>query len=197
MIASVSGSLTTNLVPTPSLLFTSTSPPNASILDLTTSRPTPRPEISVICFAIEKLGINKKSIISFWLSFSACSGVTRPRSTAFALTFSVSIPLPSSLTSMITLFPSWNAFRLMVPVSGLPRSLRTSALSRPWSAELRSRCCNGSPIWSTTVRSSSVSSPVMHNSIFLFNLLERSRIISGNLFTTLSIGTIRTFITDS
>ena len=37
----------------------------------------------------------------------------------------------------------------------------------------------------------------MHNSIFLFNLLERSRIIRGNLFTTLSIGTIRTFITDS
>ena len=70
-------------------------------------------------------------------------------------------------------------------------------LSSPWSAELRRRCISGSPSSSITVRSSSVSSPVMYNSIFLFNLRFKSRIIRGNRFTTLSIGTIRTFITDS
>jgi len=136
-------------------------------------------------------------MISFWLSCSAASGVTSPRSIAFSFTLSVSIPLPSSPTSMITLFPSWNAFKKMIPTSLLPRSLRSSALSSPWSAELRRRCCNGSPNWSTTVLSNSVSSPVISNSIFLFRRLDKSRIILGNLFTTLSIGTIRTFITDS
>ena len=85
----------------------------------------------------------------------------------------------------------------MEPTSGLPRRTRSSLLSKPWSAELRSKCISGSPISSITVRSSSVSSPVMYNSIFLFNLRFKSRIIRGNRLTTLSIGTMRTFITDS
>ena len=106
MIASVNGSRTVKVVPSPSFVLTSTSPPSCSILDFTTSRPTPRPEISVIFFAIEKLGINKRLIISFCVITSACSGVTIPRSTAFALTASVSMPLPSSPTWIITLFPS-------------------------------------------------------------------------------------------
>ena len=37
----------------------------------------------------------------------------------------------------------------------------------------------------------------MYNSIFLLSFLDKSRIIRGNFATTLSIGTIRTFITDS
>ena len=111
IIASVRGRRTINLEPSPSTLLTSTSPPSASILDFTTSRPTPRPDISEIFFAIEKLGIKRKSIISFWLKAAACSGVSRPRSIALFLTFSVSIPLPSSLTSMMTLLPSWKALR--------------------------------------------------------------------------------------
>jgi len=197
IIASVSGKRTIKVVPSPSFVRTSTSPPSASILDFTTSSPTPRPEISVIFFAIEKLGRNKRLIISFWLMFSACSAVITPRSTALSLTAATSIPLPSSPTSMITLLPSWKAFKKIEPTSGFPLSIRVALSSRPWSAELRSKCCNGSPIWSTTVLSNSVSSPVIYNSIFFPNLRERSRIIRGNLFTTLSIGTIRTFITDS
>ena len=185
------------VLPTPSLLFTSTSPLNASILDLTTSRPTPRPDTSVTSFAVEKLGRNNKSIISLSDMLAPCSGVMEPLSIAFWRTLSTSIPLPSSLTSITTLFPSWYASRKMEPVAGLPLCARTSADSKPWSAELRIKCINGSPISSTTVRSSSVSSPVIYNSIFLSNFLDKSRTIRGNLLTTLSIGTIRTFITDS
>ena len=65
MIARVRGRRTVNVVPLPSSVETDTSPPSCSMPDLTTSRPTPRPEISVICFAIEKLGIKRKLMISF------------------------------------------------------------------------------------------------------------------------------------
>ena len=126
--------------PSPSTDLTDTSPPSASILLLTTSRPTPRPEISVICLAIENDGINRKSIISFCERFSASSGVTRPRSTALSRTLSVLIPPPSSPTSMITLLPSWKALRKIVPFSGLPAARLSSGDSIPWSAELRSKC---------------------------------------------------------
>ena len=130
-MANVSGSRTINLEPSPRTVFTSTSPPRDSTLDLTTSRPTPRPEISVIFLAMEKLGINRRSIISFCVMLSALSWLITPRLIAFCLTASVSIPLPSSPTSIMTLFPSWNAFRKIVPVSGLPLAIRVAVSSRP------------------------------------------------------------------
>ena len=95
-----------NLEPSYNVEDTSTSPPKASILDFTTSSPTPLPDTSETVFAIEKLGKNKKSMISCLVNDSACSSVTIPRSIAFAFTLSVSIPLPSSRTSITTLFPS-------------------------------------------------------------------------------------------
>ena len=48
----------------------------------------------------------------------------------------------------------------MVPCSLLPAATRTSGISMPWSMELRTRCTSGSPIFSSTVLSSSVVSPV-------------------------------------
>ena len=48
----------------------------------------------------------------------------------------------------------------MVPCSVLPAARRTSGISMPWSMELRTRCTSGSPIFSSTVLSSSVVSPV-------------------------------------
>ena len=107
------------------------------------------------------------------------------------------MPAPSSRTSIITLLPSWYASRKMLPTSGLPSAILSSFDSKPWSAALRIKCCNGSPISSITVRSNSVSSPVIWSSIFLSSFLLRSRTIRGKRFKTLSIGTIRTFITDS
>src|SRR5476649_2210407 len=66
---------------------------------------------------------------------------------------------PSSLTSMTMLPDSWKAFSLIMPLAGLPLATRTSAGSMPWSMALRTRCISGSPIFSTTVLSSSASSP--------------------------------------
>ena len=53
--------------------------------------PTPRPDTSDTFFAVEKLGRNKRSIISFSVIVSACSGVTVPRSIALFLTASTLI----------------------------------------------------------------------------------------------------------
>ena len=111
MIASVSGSLIINALPSPSFVLTSISPPSDSIFVLTTSRPTPLPDTSVTCFAVEKLGLNKRSIIYLSVMTSACSGVIVPFSIALSLIFSTSIPLPSSFTSITTLLPSWYALR--------------------------------------------------------------------------------------
>ncbi|WP_455216756.1 chemotaxis protein CheA [Kaarinaea lacus] len=61
-----------------------------------------------------------------------------------------------------------------LPVSGLPAAFRVSGNSIPWSIEFLTRCTRGSPIFSITVLSSSVCSPDMINSIFLFILLLRS-----------------------
>ena len=79
----------------------------------------------------------------------------------------------------------------------MPSAIRSSLSSRPWSAEFLNKCWRGSPISSITVRSSSVSSPVIWSSIFLLSFLLKSLIIRGKRFTTFSIGTILTFITDS
>jgi len=161
IIASVRGSLIVNVLPSPRTDLHSTTPPRDSILDLTTSRPTPLPDTSVIFSDVEKLGWKSKSITSLSDITSACSGVIVPFSIPLRLTFSISIPLPSSPTSITTLLPSWNALRKIVPISSFPLSRLTSADSRPWSAEFLRRCIRGSPISSITVLSSSVSSPVI------------------------------------
>ena len=83
-------------------------PPAASAgKNFTTSRPTPRPDTSVIFSAVEKLGLNNRSITSLSVIISACSGVIFPFSIAFCFTFSTSMPAPSSRTTILTLLPSW------------------------------------------------------------------------------------------
>ena len=106
MIASVNGSRMVHVLPTPILLFTSTSPLSASILDLTTSSPTPLPDISDTCFAVENPAWNSRLVISCSVMFSPCSGVMTPLLIAFSLTSSTLMPAPSSRTSITTLFPS-------------------------------------------------------------------------------------------
>ncbi len=56
MIASVSGILSFTVEPSPSRLKMSTTPPIFSMLDFTTSMPTPRPETLVTVFAVENPG---------------------------------------------------------------------------------------------------------------------------------------------
>lgn len=62
---------------------------------------------------------------------------------------------------------SWKAFRPTVPRAGLPLATRTSAGSMPWSIALRTRWVSGSPIFSTTDLSSSVSSPATTSAMSL------------------------------
>ena len=118
-----------------------------------------------------------------------------PFSTAFLRILLASIPLPSSVTMMTTLLPSWRAISPTSPVRGLPLASRSSGCSTPWSRELRRRCIIGSPISSITVRSSSVSSPSMVRLISLFNSLDTSRTIRGKRLNTALTGTMRTFMT--
>ena len=56
IIASVSGSFIVNVEPSPSFDVTSTLPRSFSIFFLTTSIPTPRPEILVTLSAVDKPG---------------------------------------------------------------------------------------------------------------------------------------------
>ena len=107
IIARVSGRRIIKLLPSPSVVRISMLPPNASILVFTTSSPTPRPETSEITSAVEKLGRNKRSMISLSLIISACSSVIVPFVIAFCFTFSTLMPAPSSRTSITTLLPSW------------------------------------------------------------------------------------------
>src|SRR5882724_4500435 len=70
MMASVSGTLTVTVVPSPALDERSMVPPSAWIFRLATSIPTPRPDRSVTCSAVENPG----SKISCQTSASGASG---------------------------------------------------------------------------------------------------------------------------
>ena len=85
----------------------------------------------------------------------------------------------------------------MVPCSPLPAASRSAGVSRPWSAELRTMCVNGSLIRSSTWRSSSVSAPCISSSICLPSSPERSRTMRGSFCQALPIGCIRVFMTPS
>jgi hypothetical protein len=72
MMAMVSGRRKVTLVPCPGRLETSTAPRRLSTRCLTTSMPTPRPETSVTCVAVENPGSKRSAKI--WLSVSCASG---------------------------------------------------------------------------------------------------------------------------
>ncbi len=82
-----------------------------------------------------------------------------------------------------------------MPAAGLPAASRSAGVSRPWSSALRTRCTSGSPIASTTVRSSSVSWPTSSSSTCLPSLVERSRTSRGKRRKTASTGIMRTCMT--
>ena len=82
-------------------------PPMASMLVLTTSMPTPRPETFVTDCAVENPGRKiswRMSADDIWASWVA---VRRPTAWAFSAIRSASMPAPSSQTSTTTWPPSW------------------------------------------------------------------------------------------
>jgi hypothetical protein len=84
-------------------------------------------------------------------------------------------PPPSSTTSMTMLPESWKALSSTRPFAGLPAAARAAGGSMPWSMAFLTRCISGSPIFSTTDLSSSVSAPLITSSMSLPSSLETSR----------------------
>jgi hypothetical protein len=197
MIASVSGIFMRTVVPVPGFDCTSTVPPIFSMLVLTTSMPTPRPETLVTFSAVENPGRKIRFTPSRSPMRAACSGVIRPFSTALRRILSPSRPPPSSEISMMTWPPSWYARSSRRPSAGLPTATRLSGFSMPWSTELRTMCVSGSLMASTIVLSSSVSLPSISMRTCLPHIVATSRTVRGNLLQMLPIGCMRVFITPS
>ena len=173
-------------------------PPICSILVFTTSMPTPRPDTAVTVGGGGEAGAEDEALQSAPSVMPASSAsVARPCASTLARILSTGRPRPSSAISMMMWPPSWNAFSVMRPVSGLPAARRSAGFSRPWSPELRTMWVSGSLISSSTWRSSSVSAPSMTSSIFLSISRARSRTSRGSLFQALPIGCMRVFITPS
>ena len=74
---------------------------------LTTSMPTPLPDMLLTALAVENPGMNIMLNASLLESFSASSAGISPFSTADLFKASGSMPLPSSLTETTMLRPSW------------------------------------------------------------------------------------------
>ncbi len=182
------------MVPEPCFDLISTWPPISWMLRFTTSMPTPRPETSVTCSAVEKPGAK----ISMPTSSSVMFSLTAiPWEMAFARMRSRFRPAPSSVTS-IQMFPPWcSADRIRFPTGDFPAATRFSGSSIPWSRLLRTRCVKGSIMRSIRLLSSSVELPISVSSICLLSLPARSRTRRGKRLKTYSIGIIRMDITDS
>src|SRR5262249_57507255 len=76
--ASVSGILMVKQEPSPNTDFTSTVPPIWSMLVLTTSMPTPRPDTLVTAAAVEKPGAKMNLWICASVIFSASNSLADP-----------------------------------------------------------------------------------------------------------------------
>ena len=165
---------TANMVPAPGLLRTSTLPLNFSMLRLTTSMPTPRPDTLDILSAVENPG--SKIIRHISSSFkSRSSSLINPLSMPFFSIFSRFSPLPSSSMMIHTSPTECLASMVTRPVSGLPAANLSAGLSSPWSTAFLIRCTRGSAICSMMVLSTSVSSPMICSVTFLPAFWARSR----------------------
>ena len=159
VVATVTGSVSVNVVPTPTRLSTSTVPWRRSTLSRTTSRPTPRPERSVTTSLVDRPGWKIRAMASRGLIAAASAELMAPRVTAAAFTAAGSTPAPSSWSSTTSVPPRCDAATEMLPSRGLPSRSRTSGASSPWSSALRIRWVRGPRICSRTARSTSVSPP--------------------------------------
>jgi hypothetical protein len=121
-----------------------TEPPIDSMLERTTSMPTPRPDTPVTFEAVEKPGSKMKRMISSSLICPSVCSVAMPLASAFALILSMFRPRPSSEISMVICPASCEAATRISPNSGLPAAMRSSGVSMPWSAQLRMRWVSGS-----------------------------------------------------
>ncbi len=131
MIARVIGRVTVIFVPMPCSLWTSITPPSLLMFVLTTSIPTPRPEISLSSPLVETPGMKIRLRISARLIARASSAEMTPRRTLASRRRVVSMPPPSSSISMTTWLPFWKALSAIVPSAGLPTASRSLRVSIP------------------------------------------------------------------
>ena len=168
-------------------------PPSPWMERLTTSMPTPRPEMSDTEEAVEKPGMKIRLSTSSSLRLESTS--IRPLSMAIWRTRGRSMPLPSSETS-ITIRPlRWAADRRTVPSGPFPAATRTSGRSRPWSMALRIIWVMGSVSRSMTVLSTSVPSPSVTRRTCLPVMAATSRTRRGMRWNTDLTGWARMAIT--
>ena len=153
--------------PLPGEVSARTVPPTSWTMLWTTSRPTPRPEISVTCPAVENPGRKRKSMSSASVSFSAMSAGARPRSATLVRMDSGSSPRPSSRTVMFNSPAEWRASRTTRAASSLPAAALTSGVSMPWSTAFRRRWFRGASSRSRMSRSTRVSLPRIVSLAFL------------------------------
>jgi len=102
---SVSGMLSTKVVPRSSVVSISISPFTDFIMLITTSMPTPRPEMPVTVSAVEKPGLKIRLSFAVLSMHAASASVITPLLMAEAASLSGSMPRPSSRTSMRMLLP--------------------------------------------------------------------------------------------
>ena len=122
-MASVTGSVTRKVVPSPARLSTSMTPESPAMLVFTTSRPTPRPDIALTVEAVENPGLKSTACSSRSPAARARSSSSSPRWMATSRTRAQSTPPPSSVSASTTRLPSCSAERRMRPARGFPASL--------------------------------------------------------------------------
>ncbi len=106
-MARVSGIFMVNSVPAPGSLDRSMVPPMRSMLVLTTSMPTPRPDTAVTAAAVEKPGRKMKDWICWSVMPASSVSLANPLATILLRICATARPRPSSPTSMTIWPPSW------------------------------------------------------------------------------------------
>ncbi len=190
-IAAVIGTTSDVTVPSRGREESSTRPPSASMVALTASIPTPRPDTSLTLLRVERPGRNTSAATCSGGRSSARSPCSRPAATARARTVSRSMPPPSSSTEMRIESRSRRAWMQMRPASCLPSRRRSSGPSMPWSTALRIRWTSGSESRSRMERSSSSSAPASSTCTCLPSWRASSRATRGSCSITRSSGAVR------
>ncbi len=168
------------VVPTPRPVSSLIAPPSLWILVLTTSIPTPRPEISVTASAVLTPAPNINMALSLSVIWASWFSSILPLLKHLATTLSVSIPAPSS-SIVIIIWPfACSALIVIEPVSSFPVLNLSSGDSKPWSREFLIICIKGSVNPSIIALSISTLSPWCLKSIFLPSFLEISLTTFGN-----------------
>ena len=169
-------------------------PPSSLMFRRTTSMPTPRPEMSVVCSAVEKPG-HEDQVVDLLVG----QRVVRADQAALARLREDAVRVAGRrrrrrLRRRCCRPCDRPRAKRRRPPACRPRRARRG-ISMPWSTLLRTRCTSGSPIFSSTVLSSSVWSPVTFSSTCLPSRWLRSRTMRGKRLNTKLIGNMRTRMT--